>query len=104
MVVHVKYQGVTVEGKPPPRKRCFISNFPIAATPTLLASTAESKRVDVVEVIARTAPKSEVKISGWILWAILWAILWSKRENKNNVTDVADVAARGVFKEKLRGT
>jgi len=62
MVVHVKYQGVTVEGKPPPRKRCFISNFPIAATPTLLASTAESKRVDVVEVTYGRSEKTKTTL------------------------------------------
>jgi len=117
MVEYIKYQGVTVEGKrywprspkprPPPRKRCFIQNFPIAATPALLASTVESEGVDVIEVIARTAPKTDVKIGGWILWAkpdseqpevitfdgAEYAMIWSKRGTKRNDTDTAAIEA-----------
>jgi len=57
----VAYSGITINGKrcypkpprprPPPRKRCFIPNFPVAATPSLLVSAAEHAGIQPVEAI-----------------------------------------------------
>lgn len=40
----------------------------MAATPSLLRTTAEAAGVKVKEAIARTARGSTVKVGGWILW------------------------------------
>ena len=77
----LKFHGITIEGKryypkkskprPPPRKRCYVPNFPIAATCALLAEAAMTADIDVLEVTAKKAPRSSVKVGGYIIWASL---------------------------------
>jgi len=74
----VKYHGIQINGttyhpraprqRPPPRKRCFLPNFPVAASPELLMSAAKDVGVTPLEAIPRTAYASSVRIGGWILW------------------------------------
>jgi len=74
----VKYRGVCINGvtyhprvpreRPPPRKRCFLPNFPVAASPELLMAAAEYNGLTPIQATPRTERATSVRIGGWILW------------------------------------
>ena len=108
--------GVTVEGRryqlrsptprPPPRKRAFLPNFPVAATPELLDQCLKEAGIQQINITPRTLPDSVVRIGGWVVYATLdsaepdvvefdgssFAILWNRKTNSKRQNTMADHA------------
>ena len=107
----VLHSGVTIQGRrirlrelkprPPPRKRAFLPNFPVAASASELAEALVTIGLEPISIQARTIPKSNIKIGGWSVYVnpkseeprtvtfdeTEYAIVWGRRKSTRPDSD-----------------
>ena len=86
--------------RPPPSRRGYLPNFPVAANNQDLEEVATGQGINIIKIQPRTYKDTIIKIGGWTLWADLdsttpytihfdgqeYAIIWRGKPKKKNLT------------------
>ena len=91
----------TTRPRPPPTRRGYLPNFPVAANEAHLEEAAGEKSITILKITPRLHRNTTIKIGGWTIWTDLdsptpdtlhfdgeeYAIIWrSKKTTANNRT------------------
>ena len=103
--------GLTVQGRrvrlrelkprPPPSKRAFLPNFPVAASPAELAVALKEIGLNPLSIQARTLQNTKIRTGGWSVYVqpdsaepdivpfdeVDYAIVWGRRRNNHSTAN-----------------
>ena len=54
--------------RPPPSKRGYLSNFPVAATEHDLETAATERGINVLKITPRLYKETAIEVGGWTIW------------------------------------
>ena len=86
--------------RPPPSKRGYLPNFPVAATEHDLETAATERGINVIKITPRLYKETAIKVGGWTIWGDMdsampvtvcfdgeeYAVLWRGRRPPTTTT------------------
>ena len=100
IVNNKRYYPKPSRPRPPPSRRAYLPNFPVAASEGDLCEAATNQGINILKIEPRLYKNTTIKIGGWTLWADLdstmpdviyfdnqeFATIWRGKGRKSNQT------------------
>ena len=94
--------------RPPPSKRGYLPNFPVAATEHDLETAATERGINIIKITPRLYKETAIKVGGWTIWGDMdsampdtvcfdgeeFAVLWRGRRPPTTTTTTTTTSKR----------